>query len=405
MSPVLVISRNPQVVGLVQQAWGPDGYAIAPEQFPDSIQVLLNHLQGAPLPAVAVLDPEEQVPAALSLAVELDNNFTIASVLVTDRIAEVGLEALRAGVRDIVDPGAQPEEMKKALERAATHSGPRVTQLPAPGVPGAATQRGKVVTVASPKGGVGKTTVSTNLAVGLAQRLPQSTVLVDLDIHFGDVASALNVTPEFTLPEMAHGPAAHDPLALKTYLHLHQTGLYVVPGSESPAAADAVTGKDVQNLLDTLAGQFKYVVVDTAPGLGEHTLAVLDQTDILVLVTSLDVPGVRGLRKELDTLRDIGLMLESRSVVLNFMHPSRGISVADVEASIGRKVDFQVPQSNSVPISVNQGVPLLQSGSRDPVAKQFKQLVDSIDNGDKAAAKGRRFLDFGHRKEAGNESR
>ena len=398
MSPVLVISRSPQVVGLVQQAWGPDGYAIAPEQFPGSVQVLLNHLQGAPLPAVAVLDPGDQLLAALALAVELDQNFTITSVLVTDRAAEVSLDAMRAGVRDIVAPNCPVEEMRKALERAATHSGPRVQQ-PAPGAPGAATQRGKVVTVASPKGGVGKTTVSTNLAVGLAQRLPQSTVLVDLDVHFGDVASALNVTPEFTLPDMAHGPASRDPLALKSYLHLHQTGLYVVPGSESPAAADAVTSKDITQLLDTLAQQFKYVVVDTAPGLGEHTLAALDQTDVLVLVTSLDVPGVRGLRKELDTLRDIGLMLESRSVVLNFMHPSRGISVADVEASIGRKVDFQVPQSNSVPITVNQGIPLLQAGSRDPVAKQLKALVDSIDSSEKATPKGLRFLDFAHKKE------
>lgn len=398
MSPVLVISRSPQVVGLVQQAWGPDGYAIAPEQFPSTVQALLNHLQGAPLPAVAVLDPGDQLPAALALAVELDQNFTITSVLVTDRAAEVGLDAMRAGVRDIVAPNCSVEEMRKALERAATHSGPRVQQ-PAPGAPGAATQRGKVVTVASPKGGVGKTTVSTNLAVGLAQRLPQSTVLVDLDVHFGDVASALNVTPEFTLPDMAHGPASRDPLALKSYLHLHQTGLYVVPGSESPAAADAVTSKDITQLLDTLAQQFKYVVVDTAPGLGEHTLAALDQTDVLVLVTSLDVPGVRGLRKELDTLRDIGLMLESRSVVLNFMHPSRGISVADVEASIGRKVDFQVPQSNSVPITVNQGIPLLQAGSRDPVAKQLKALVDSIDSSEKATPKGLRFLDFAHKKE------
>ena len=400
MSPVLVISSSPHVVGLVQQAWGPDGYAIAPEQFPGSVQALLDLLQGAPLPAVAVLDPGDQLPSALALAVELDRNFTIASVLVTDRAAEVGLDAMRAGVRDIVAPTAPVEEMRGALERAASHSGPRVAPPTAPGAPTAGTQRGKVVTVASPKGGVGKTTVSTNLAVGLAQRLPQSTVLVDLDIHFGDVGSALNVTPEFTLPDMAHGPAAQDPLALKSYLYLHQTGLYVVPGSESPAAADTVTSKDVVNLLDTLAGQFKYVVVDTAPGLGEHTLAVLDQTDILVLVTSLDVPGVRGLRKELDTLRDIGLMLESRSVVLNFMHPSRGISVTDVEASIGRKVDFQIPQSNSVPISVNQGIPLLQSGSRDPVAKQLKTLVDSIDSDEKPGANGRRFLGFGHKKEA-----
>jgi len=240
--------------------------------------------------------------------------------------------------------------------------------------------------------------VSTNLAVGLAMREPASTVLVDLDIHFGDVGSALNISPEFTLPDMAHGPASRDSVALKSYLTQHQTGLFVVPGSDSPAAADAVSPKEISNLLNMLADQFKFVVVDTAPGLSEHTLSVLDLTDILVLVTSLDVPGVRGLRKELDTLRDISIVLDSRAVVLNFMHPSRGLSVADVEASIGRKVDFVLPQSNGVPISTNRGIPLLQDGSKDPVAKQLKTLVEHVIAGDKADAKGRRFLDFGGKK-------
>ncbi|MBN9104426.1 MAG: AAA family ATPase [Propionibacteriaceae bacterium] len=388
----LVVSRNPRVVSLVQQSWGPDAYALAADPFPPSVQSLMSELEGAPFPTVAVLDPVEWMQDGLSLAADLDQSFGVPVVLVTDRANELGLAAMRAGVRDIVHPMAPLEEMKQALERAASHA---ASEGPQPGAPGAAApQRGKVVTVASPKGGVGKTTVSTNLAVGLAMREPNSTVLVDLDIHFGDVATALNVAPEFTLPDMAHGPASRDSVALKSYLTQHQTGLFVVPGSDSPAAADAVSPKEAGNLLNMLADQFKFVVVDTSPGLSEHTLSVLDQTDILVLVTSLDVPGVRGLRKELDTLRDISIVLDSRAVVLNFMHPSRGISVADVEASIGRKVDLQLPQSNAVPISVNQGKPLLQQGSRDPVAKQLKALVDLVAAGDEVQAKGRRFLDF-----------
>lgn len=388
----LVVSRNPRVVSLVQQSWGPDAYALASEAFPPNVPALMAELAGAPLPTVAVLDPLEGMQAGLSLAADLDQTYGVPVVLVSDRANEIGLAAMRAGVRDIVHPMAPLEEMRQALERAASHA---ASEGPQPGVPGAAPQRGKVVTVASPKGGVGKTTVSTNLAVGLAQKEPNSVVLVDLDIHFGDVASALNVSPEFTLPDMAHGPASRDSVALKSYLTKHETGMFVVPGSDSPAAADAVSPKEAGNLLNMLADQFKFVVVDTAPGLSEHTLSVLDCTDTLVLVTSLDVPGVRGLRKELDTLRDISIVLESRAVVLNFMHPSRGISVADVEASIGRKVDLQLPQSNAVPISVNQGRPLLQQGSRDPVAKQLRQLVDMVAAGDQSEAKGRRFLDFG----------
>ena len=387
----LVVSRNPRVVSLVHQSWGPDAYALAADPFPPSVQSLITGLNGAPLPTVAVLDPAEWIQDGLSLAADLDHAYGVAVVLVTDRANEIGLAAMRAGVRDIVHPMAPLEEMKQALERAASHAAPEGSQ---PGVPGATPQRGKVVTVASPKGGVGKTTVSTNLAVGLAMKEPNSTVLVDLDIHFGDVATALNITPEFTLPDMAHGPASRDSVALKSYLTQHQTGLFVVPGSESPAAADAVSPKEAGNLLNMLADQFTYVIVDTAPGLSEHTLSVLDQTDTLVLVTSLDVPGVRGLRKELDTLRDISIVLDSRAVVLNFTHPSRGISVGDVEASIGRKVDVVMPQSNAVPISVNQGRPLLQQGSRDPVAKQLKALVELVVAGDQVQAKGRRFLDF-----------
>lgn len=390
MGTALIVSRNPRVVQLVQQSWGPDVQPVAPDVFPPNVQTLLAEMGDVPMPAVVVLDPADRLQDALYVAADLDQSFGIPVILVSDRAAEIGLAAMRSGVRDIVHPMAPLEEMKQALDRAASHTASESAQ---PGSPGAASQRGKVVTVASPKGGVGKTTVSTNLAVGLAMREPNSTVLVDLDIHFGDVGSALNIAPEFTLPDMVHGPSAMDSVALKSLLTQHQTGLLVVPGSDSPAAADAVSPKEIGNLLNMLAGEFKYVVVDTAPGLSEHTLTVLDQTDILVLVTSLDVPGVRGLHKELDTLRDISIVLDSRYVLINFMHPSRGLSVGDVEASIGRKVDFQVPQSNAVPISTNQGVPLLQAGSKDVVAKQLRSLVDTVLDGDKAA-KGRRFLDF-----------
>lgn len=208
MSPALVISPNPQVVGLVQQAWGPDGYAIAPLRFPATMAALMQELQGAPMPEVAVLDPGDQIQAALSLATELSATAAIPVVLVSDQGAELALPALRAGVRDIVSPYGRPEEMRQALQRAAALNAGRVQQPMVNSVPPMATGQGKVITVASPKGGVGKTTVSTNLAVGLAMREPKSTVLVDIDLHFGDVASALNINPEYTLPDMAHARSA-----------------------------------------------------------------------------------------------------------------------------------------------------------------------------------------------------
>ena len=147
--------------------------------------------------------------------------------------------------------------------------------------------------------------MSTNLAIGLTAHAPQSTVLVDLDVQFGDCASALGLTPEYTLPDAVHGPASEDTMVLKTFLTQHPSGLYAVCGSESPAAGDTVTGEDVSRLLASLAREFRYVIVDTAPGLSEQTLAALDRATDVVMLTSMDVPGVRGLRKEIDVLREL----------------------------------------------------------------------------------------------------
>lgn len=343
---------------------------------------LLEELRRDPATEVVVLDTSLVATGdALELAARLDRQLpAISVVLVSDRASEIGLDAMRSGVRDIIDPAAATLDIEAVLERAGraararAATQPAATPTPSPAAPAA--PAGRIISVLSPKGGVGKTTVATNLAVGLAQAEPHSTVLVDLDVQFGDVASALNLQPEHSLPEAVHGPASNDSMVLKTYLSLHQTGLYVLCGADSPAAADSVTGDDVTRLLRRLAAEFRHVVVDTAPGLSEHTLGALDVTTDPVLLTSMDVPGVRGLRKELDTLDQLGMFPSGRQVVLNFADIRGGLTLADVEATIGTSVDLSLPRSKAVPASVNRGVPLLQTSGRDPMTKQLRRLVE-----------------------------
>lgn len=337
---------------------------------------------GAQSLAVVVLDagPHDQT-TALEVAAGLRTDDTgISVVLVSDRPEEIGFAAMRAGVCDIVHPDADPGELGWVLERArrtavTRQPGAGAGAGPGSGVNGSQTPPGRVISVASPKGGVGKTTVATNLAVGLARSDPHSTVLVDLDVQFGDVGSALNLSPEYTLVDVVHGPAAQDTMVLKTFLTQHETGLYVVCGPSSPAEADSVGMEDISRLLQTLASEFRYVVVDTAPGLTEPTLTVLDNTHDLVLVTSMDVPGVRGLRKEIDILRELGMVFSGRHVVLNFADTQNGLTKTDVEATIGTPVDMMIPRSKGAGASVNQGIPLLQSDRRDPVTTHLRQLV------------------------------
>lgn len=374
---ILLISASPAVEALLALSAG-DYLPCQYDQLPDRAEPVLQQLLGLPRPDVIILDGISDPDAALALAAGLtESDPTNMIILVANQDADLALPALRSGIRDIVVPESGPAELRAAIDRAL-RSRP-VIPLPATqGQDPVQQMAGRIVTVVSPKGGVGKTTVATNIAVGLATRFPGGTVLVDLDIQFGDVASALDLEPEYFLPDTVTGQASRDAMALKTILTEHRTGLYAVCAPDSPIDADPITGDHVAHLLRMLASEFQFVVVDTAPGLSEHTLSALDETTDLVLLSSMEVPGVRGLRKELDTLGQLDMLPERRRVVINFTESHSLLSIADIEATIRAGVDHQLPRSKAAVDAVNQGVPLLESGVRDPLTKQLRLLVDGI---------------------------
>jgi pilus assembly protein CpaE len=334
---------------------------------------------GSP-PEVLIMDCRADVDSKLALAGQMIETYPATGVLlVSDRQAELALPAMRAGVQDIIHPEAPMEEFGAVVETIATTVRNRVAQLSEiPGEPVPTAPTGRVISIMAPKGGVGKTTVSTNVAIGLAQKAPGSTVIVDLDVQFGDVASALDLEPKHFLGDVVHGAARYDAVVLKTFLTQHKSGLYAICAPNVPSDADKISADDISHLLQALAAEFRYVVLDTAPGLPDSTLAALDQTTDLILLTGMDVPGVRGLRKELDTIRQLELSVDRRHIVLNFAENRGLLSVADIEATLGTKIDLVLPRSKAALSAINQGVPLMQSGGHDPMTKQLRRLVDRV---------------------------
>jgi len=328
-------------------------------------------------PEVLIIGPDVPAEDALRLATVFDVQLPELSViLVGETDPDVVLLAMRAGIRDILSPASDPAQIRVLLERACQSyaSRNRTAAIQNPDAP-----RGLVIGVFSPKGGVGKTTIATNIAIGLGKVAPMSVVVVDLDLQFGDIASGLYLNPEHTVTDAVSASASQDSLVLKAFLTVHPSSIYALCAPRTPVEADSITPQQVSRLIAQLAEQFQYVVIDTAPGLPEVGLAALEQCTDVVWVSAMDVPSIRGLRSGLDILRRLDLLPETRHVVLNMADAKSGLSVQDVEATIGAPVDVSIPRSKAVAYSTNRGIPVLQDGRRDPAVKGLRQLVARFD--------------------------
>ncbi len=347
------------------------------DYLPESPDEVFRQLVGEP-PEIFVLGPGLPIADSLKFAAVMDLQYPeISIVLVADEDPEVVIQALRAGVRDVLGPEADVDTVRIIMERASlAAAGRRRGLMPSSSEHQEHHRGGRIVAVMSPKGGVGKTTIATNLAVGLGKTYPMGVVIVDLDLQFGDVASGLLLEPEHTITEAVVGAASQDSMVLKTYLSVHPAGIYALCGPRNPIEMDKISGEHVSHLLSQLQQEFQFVIVDTAPGLGEHVLATLELATDAVWVCGMDIPSIRGLRTGIKILSELDLLPERRHVVLNMADRRAGLSLQDVEATIGAPVDVVLPKSRSLPFSTNKGVPLLQDGTRDPATKGLRQLVD-----------------------------
>lgn len=328
-------------------------------------------------PQVLILGPEVAVEDALRLSTVLAVGFPeLSVVLVNEPDPSFILHAMRAGIRDILSPASDPAQIRVLLERACQSfvSRHRAQEPKQPGSP--ATPKGLVIGVFSPKGGVGKTTIATNIAIGLGKIAPMSVVIVDLDLQFGDVASGLYLDPEHTVTDAVSPAAAQDSLVMKAFLTVHPGSIYALCAPPNPVEADEIAPEQISRLLEQLAEEFQYVVVDTAPGLPEIGLAAMERCTDVVWVSGMDIPSVRGLRSGLDVLRQLDILPETRHVVLNMADAKAGLTVQDVESTIGAPVDISIPRSRAVAFSTNRGIPVLQEPVKDPATKGLRQLVE-----------------------------
>jgi len=332
---------------------------------------------------VLVLSPEVKEADALGLAEFVGRTSPgTAIVLVRDHTWNGLLPAaMRAGIRDVVDMTQGTDELREAVERAiAWATNLRAAGVTAQGEGGGRAQRGHILSVFSSKGGSGKTFLTTNLATAIAQVTGADTAVVDLDVDMGDVFTYFGREPSASindLMELGEG-ADHD--------KIRDVGVEVAPhtwafGAPPDPAAEAPAGEAVGKFLRSVRNEFPYVIVDASVDYSDSALVCFDLSDMICLVTALDVVGVKHLSKALDTLLTIGLPRDRFRVVLNRADSKVGLDASDVERVMKIQVDAMIPSSRAVPTSLNKGRPVVLDEPNSEVSQAIHQLAVRLTGG------------------------
>ncbi len=323
---------------------------------------------------VVVFGPDIPIGEALAVAKQFDLRHPGISVIITaEPTPQLLQDALHAGVRGVLSPKASFGDVRKEFQRAAAIAGERRANLPPP-APARQGPAGHVITILAPKGGSGKTLIASNLAVGLARIHPGDVVLVDLDLQFGDITNALSLIPQHGMGDLAQSVGEVDPATLKVIL-TPRDDLFVLCAPDEPAQGEEITPERVEKVLRQLAAEFRFVVIDTAAGLTEHTLSALEVSTDFVLVCDLAVASVRGLRKVIGALDQLDMDDQKRHVILNRADSNVGLNASEVPGTLGHRVDLKLSSTRAVPLSMNQGAPIIEASPRSPVAKQLGDLV------------------------------
>jgi Flp pilus assembly CpaE family ATPase len=340
-----------------------------------TIAELHHHLAESGHEDLVIIGAEFPTSAALGVAEQYRASRPSLSVILVRRRVDIATltEAMRAGVREVVQED-DPESLVAACRRAESlrqRVSARSDGLPAVG-------RGKIILVFSAKGGCGKTTVSTNIAEALAKTAGTKVCLVDYDLEFGDVGVALRVDPQRTIVDGLSMADSLDPEGVKSLTLKYHPQLDVLLAPTSPAAAESISADFAGAVLENLRASYDYVVVDSPPAFTDVILRAFDMADTFILLTTLDMPALKNLKVTLDTLDALSYPRDKWFVVINRSDSKVGLTLDDVERSIGVPVAGLIPSSSSVSASVNNGVTLVHSNPSHPVSEAISGLARKI---------------------------
>jgi len=304
--------------------------------------------------------------------------------------------SMLAGAREFLVKPFSSDELTASIRQVWSRERDKQIRIAAPiaaaaaggGGGGAGGEPGIVVAVFSPKGGVGRTTIAVNLAVAAASLGGRRVALMDASFQFGDVGVLLNLNPKNkSIADLAAQLESGEPDDLANYVINHSSGVRVLLAPSSPEQAELITAAHARRVVERLREEHDLVVVDCPSSFNDATLGILDAADLILTLLSLEITSIKNMRLFLEVAEQLGYPPGKIRLVLNRADSTLGIRVADVEHSIGRKVDHTiVSDGRSVVYALNRGVPFFLSNREAQVSQDVLRLATAVVGTTSAAA-------------------
>jgi pilus assembly protein CpaE len=296
-------------------------------------------------------------------------------------------KAMLAGARDFLTKPPMADELLSAIRRAGAMSAQerlKVSQAAAVQATGSVSSpastltRGKVITVYSPKGGTGCTTIAVNLAL-LLHNIETRVVLVDGNLQYGDVAVFINEQGKNTVVDLASRIEELDADIVESVMVTHDTGAHILAAPMRPEHAEKVTGDQFARLIEYLSQMYAYVVVDTSSTLTDATLGAIEGSDVLVLVATQDIPAIKNARLFLDLLATLGIPRERVVFTMNRYDKRIAITPERVGENLKQSVAAVIPLDERIVIpAVNRGVPFILENKTQPAGKGILSVAEGV---------------------------